>query len=64
MYVNGEEITLKSAQSLEAFLLGNAYDVKRVAVEYNGSVVPRADFDKIQLLESDSLEVVCFVGGG
>jgi thiamine biosynthesis protein ThiS len=36
----------------------------RVAVELNGRVVARMDFDRIMIREGDVLEVVHFVGGG
>jgi thiamine biosynthesis protein ThiS len=36
----------------------------RVAVELNGRVVARAEFDRVMIREGDVLEVVHFVGGG
>ena len=40
------------------------HDPQRVAVEKNGSIVPRAAFAEEKLADADHLEVVCFVGGG
>ena len=40
------------------------HDPQRVAVEKNGSIVPRAAFAEEKLTDADHLEVVCFVGGG
>ena len=39
-------------------------NVQRVAVELNGDIVKRSDFDKVVVKEDDSMEVVNFVGGG
>lgn len=64
MYVNGKEIILASPKDLQTFLVDLGYDPMLVAVEHNGSVIPRRVFEKTQLFESDQLEVVCFVGGG
>lgn len=37
---------------------------RRVAVERNGEIVPRAQYAQIPLSEGDRIEVVQFVGGG
>lgn len=63
MHVNGEKI-IASAKNLQSFLIDTGYDPMRVAVEHNGNVIPRVAFEQTQLSESDTLEVVCFVGGG
>ena len=39
-------------------------NVQRVAVELNGDIVKRSDFDKVVVKEDDSMEIVNFVGGG
>ena len=36
----------------------------RVAVELNGSIVPRAEWGNAALSDGDRLEIVHFVGGG
>lgn len=35
-----------------------------VVVELNGKIVPAADFDKTNLKEGDTVEIVAFVAGG
>ena len=42
----------------------NGYDCTRVAVERNGEIVPRGSFGDILLDDSDTIEIVRFVGGG
>lgn len=37
---------------------------RRVAVERNGEIVPRAQYAQSPLCEGDRIEVVQFVGGG
>lgn len=46
---------LVSALSLEG---------KRLAIEWNGEIVPRSQFAETQLSEGDKLEIVGAVGGG
>ena len=40
------------------------HDPQRVAVEKNGTIIPRAQFAEEKLTDADHLEVVCCVGGG
>ena len=37
---------------------------KRLAIEKNGEIVPRSQFDAILLSDGDKLEIVGAVGGG
>jgi sulfur carrier protein len=37
---------------------------KRIALERNGEIVPRSQFDEIALADGDALEIVVAVGGG
>ena len=37
---------------------------ERVAVELNADIIPKADYEKQLLCDSDKIEIVHFVGGG
>lgn len=37
---------------------------KRIAIERNGVIVPRSQFDSVMLRHGDKLEIVGAVGGG
>ena len=37
---------------------------KRLAIEKNGEIVPRRQFDSVHLQDGDKLEIVGAVGGG
>ena len=37
---------------------------KRLAIEKNGEIVPRSQFDAVLLRDGDKLEIVGAVGGG
>ena len=61
--INGMQIDVAGktlAQSLET----TSYDPKRIAVERNGDIVPKACYDRTVLEDGDVVEVVSFVGGG
>lgn len=64
MKVNGKDYPLKNGQSLLAFLEEAGYEISRIVVERNLEIVPKASYADIELLDSDSLEIVHFVGGG
>ena len=64
MRVNGEKVCLGKSFSLAAYLTARGFDSRMVAVERNGQIVPKADYEKVELQEEDSLEIVRFVGGG
>ena len=61
--VNGRGIDKKSL-CLSHWLLLNDYDRDLIAVERNGSIVKRNDYDKPVLQDGDTVEIVQFVGGG
>ncbi|MBR1738764.1 MAG: sulfur carrier protein ThiS [Ruminococcus sp.] len=61
--VNGTEKALGQitvAQLLEA----EGYDPVKVAVEINLDIVPKAQYAKRLVADSDTVEIVSFVGGG
>jgi len=62
--VNGEprrfEAPLTTAQLIASLELTG----KRVALERNGEIVPRGQFEQQQLSDGDSVEIVVAVGGG
>lgn len=61
--VNGSQETI-AGKTIAQFLSQAQYDPKRIAVERNGELVPKALYEETILEEGDSLEVVSFVGGG
>ena len=61
--INGEELKV-AGKSVSEYLATTNYDPKRIAVERNGDIVPKAQYDKTMLCDGDVVEVVSFVGGG
>ena len=61
--INGESTAFDGMTVSEA-LARLGYDIKRVAVERGGEIVPRAAYGETVLRDGDSIEVVCFFGGG
>ena len=61
--INGESFDVEG-KSIKNFLLDAGYDTKRVAVELNGDILPKLQYEDTYLADGDSVEVVSFVGGG
>lgn len=61
--VNGREMDI-AGKTIEEYLVMSAYDRRRVAIECNDEIVPKAAYDQVVLKDGDSIEVVSFVGGG
>ena len=64
MQINGQPISTAAGSTLSQLLAQQGFDVARVAVELNGKIICRRDFSKVQLADSDTIEVVQLVGGG
>lgn len=62
--LNGKTIDDADGLTLVTFLLREKYALSRIAVECNGKIVPKVQYDRKQLADGDILEIVCFVGGG
>lgn len=61
--VNGKEID-SSGITLSEYLAGTEYEPARIAVEKNGEIVSKSQYDKTVLQDGDVIEIVSFVGGG
>jgi thiamine biosynthesis protein ThiS len=64
MKVNGKDVQLDAPVTLAEFIISNNYIIERVAVELNGKIVPKRNYQDVQVGNSDTLEIVGFVGGG
>ncbi len=62
--VNGESRVLPSGSTIADLLRELALDQRRIAVEHNRRVVPRAEHGGARLNHGDAVEIVTFVGGG
>ena len=62
--VNGKEILMEEEKNVERYLKECGYQMKRIAVELNGDILPKYQYSETMLKDGDSMEVVTFVGGG
>ena len=61
--INGETVNAVG-KTIAEYLTEAGYDIKRIAVEKNGDIVPKSRYEETCLCDGDSIEIVSFVGGG
>ena len=61
--INGNDIDAAGV-SVEEHLKETGIETKRVAVEINGDIVPKAEYSERTFKDGDVCEIVHFVGGG
>lgn len=62
--VNGEPRELPEGGTVAGLVEALGLESRRVAVERNKRLVPRAQHAQTQLADGDELEIVTLVGGG
>ncbi|MEJ7597794.1 MAG: sulfur carrier protein ThiS [Kofleriaceae bacterium] len=64
LVVNGHPRTVPTGTTIAVLIVELGLGDRRVAVERNREVVPRAQHPTTTLADGDRLELVTFVGGG
>jgi thiamine biosynthesis protein ThiS len=64
LVINGKPVEFEEVRTIEDLVRARGLKTSLVAVEQNGSIVPRSEFATRQVSEGDKLEIVHFVGGG
>ncbi|WP_195570687.1 sulfur carrier protein ThiS [Paenibacillus sp. 1001270B_150601_E10] len=63
--VNGDILELPEQIDYIYHLLTHlSLEERIVIVEHNGTIIPKQDYDRLQLSDGDRVEIVQFVGGG
>lgn len=64
VYVNGKQEEIPKGISLAEIIRERQYCLDYIAVELNGEIVPKQQYEKTFLQNEDKVEIVSFVGGG
>jgi|TARA_B100000768_G_C11049652_1_gene277795 thiamine biosynthesis protein ThiS len=62
--LNGKKISIKSNFSILDLLKKYKLSNKKIAIEYNGTIISKISYKKKYLKNDDKLEIVHFIGGG
>lgn len=63
IHLNGDEKNI-SATTVLGLLESLGIDPKRVAIELNKEILPKAQYTEKTIADGDRIEIVHFVGGG
>lgn len=63
MMINGEKLDLNELKFMD-FIKEKGLRVELIALELNGKIVPKSEFETLILKANDKAEIVSFVGGG
>lgn len=61
--INGALLDV-AGKTVAEYIATTQYDLKRIAVEKNGDIVPKAQYAETIFQDGDVVEIVGFVGGG
>ncbi len=62
--LNGKKITIQTNFLITDLLKKYKLYNKKIAIELNGSIIPKSDYKKKKLKNNDIVEIVHFIGGG
>ncbi len=61
--INGETVDM-AGKTVEEYLSQTNYTRNRIAVEINGAIIPKSQYETTVFQDGDQVEIVGFVGGG
>ena len=62
--LNGKKVTIKSKSTIMDLLIEYNLENKKIAIEHNGTIIPKLKYKNKHLKDNDRLEIVHFIGGG
>ena len=62
MIINGEKLDLKELKFVD-YVRQKSLRADLIALELNGKIVPKSEFENLILKKGDKAEIVSFVGG-
>ena len=62
--INGKDVELDGPTTLLDYLARLGLDRRAIAVEHNGAILQRAEYERAVLRDGDVVEIVRMVGGG
>ena len=64
LVINGKPQEMERPVTVAHYLYSLGLDSRHIAVARNGAVLEREQFDQVQLVDGDRVEIVRPVGGG
>ncbi len=62
--LNGKRIKIRNNFSIKDLIKKYKLEEKKVAIELNGTILPKPNYKTRKLKNKDRIEIVQFIGGG
>ena len=62
--LNGKKIKIYKDLNIKGLIKKYKLNEKKIAIELNGTILPKSRYDKKKLKDNDKIEIVQFIGGG
>ena len=62
--LNGKELKINENLSVKDLLKKYKLNEKKIAIEFNGIILPKENYKKKKIKNRDKIEIVHFIGGG
>ena len=62
--LNGKKIKIYEGLSIKDLVKKYKLNEKKIAIEVNGTILPKQHYAKKKLKNNDKIEIVQFIGGG
>ena len=62
--LNGKKISILTNMSVRDLIKKYKLKEKKIAIEVNGTILPKQSYAKKKLKNNDKIEIVQFIGGG
>lgn len=62
--LNGNELSGNEGITVEELIRRQNFVKSQIAIEINGAIISKKDYEATQVQDGDVIEVVSFVGGG
>ena len=62
--LNGKRIKIRVNLSIKDLLKKHRLNEEKIAIELNGTILPKHQYKKRKIKNNDKIEIVQFIGGG
>ncbi len=62
--LNGKKLKIRMNLSIKDLLKKHRLNEEKIAIELNGTILPKHQYKKRKIKNNDKIEIVQFIGGG
>ena len=62
--LNGKQLKIRMNLSIKDLLKKHRLNQEKIAIELNGTILPKQQYRKRKIKNNDKIEIVQFIGGG